>query len=141
MNDQVSIRLVEGLRRNLYSQLLAIQNVQLIGLSRYGLYKFIMYTYIAKVDASPNCSDYIDGCNPDTFEGIKWPETNLGSSASVPCSCSEFAGSLAGKIFRLCNGTYSQRARWSVRLDKSQCTALSSQQTGLLCEAAQVSDA
>ena len=82
-----------------------------------------------------------DGCNPDTFEGIEWPETNLGSSAAVPCPCSEFAGSLAGEIFRFCEGTYSQRARWSDHVNDSQCTAFSSQQTRLLCEAAQVSDA
>ena len=87
------------------------------------------------------CSCYcccIDGCNPESFGGREWPETNLGSSASVPCPCSEFAGSLAGRILRFCGGTFSQRARWSDLLDDSQCTALNSEQTGLLCQAAQV---
>ena len=80
----------------------------------------------------------LDGCNQENFGGYEWPEINLGANASVPCPCAEFSGSLAGRIFRYCIGTFSQQARWSTVLDSSQCTALNSAQTGLLCEAAQV---
>ena len=81
----------------------------------------------------------LDGCNQENFRGYEWPEINLGTNATVPCPCAEYSGSLAGRIFRYCTGTFSQQAQWSTTLDSSQCTALNSAQTRLLCEAAQVS--
>ena len=84
------------------------------------------------------CASLLDGCSQENFKGYEWPEINLGANASVPCPCAEFSGSLAGRIFRYCTGTFSQQAQWSSILDSSQCTALNSAQTGLLCEAAQV---
>ena len=80
----------------------------------------------------------LDGCNEESFRGYEWPEINLGTNASVPCPCAEYSGSLAGRIFRYCTGMFSRQAQWSTVLDSSRCTALTSAQTGLLCEAAQV---
>ena len=80
-----------------------------------------------------------DGCDPEVDERGTWPETDLGSRASAPCPCSEFAGSLAGRQYRLCEGTYSQKARWSDEVDVRECTALNDvRTTGLLCQIAQV---
>ena len=69
---------------------------------------------------------------------IDWPETNLGNTASAPCPCSEFAGSLAGRAYRYCGGTSSQGARWERKIDISSCEALNLEITGRLCEAAKV---
>ena len=70
--------------------------------------------------------------------GVDWPETNLGVTVNVPCPCTEFAGSLAGRAFRYCGGTYSQGARWEASADISDCSALNSETTRRLCEAARV---
>lgn len=66
---------------------------------------------------------------------IKWPETNLGDTASVPCPCAEFAGSLAGRAYRFCNGTFSQGAHWE-EPSTGDCEALNSNTTRELCRAA-----
>ena len=85
-----------------------------------------------------------DGCNYSTtpFEigsnitiNIEWPETNLGDMASVPCPCAEFAGSLAGRAYRYCSGTFSQGADWEA-VDDSRCEARQSMTTRRLCAAA-----
>jgi hypothetical protein len=87
---------------------------------------------------------YVDGCNFTTTSfdigsnitiEIEWPETNLGDTASVPCPCAEFAGSLAGRAYRYCSGTFSQGAHWE-KFDDSLCEALSSMTTRRLCAAA-----
>jgi hypothetical protein len=87
---------------------------------------------------------YVDGCNFTTspFDidtnitiEIEWPETNLGDTASVPCPCAEFAGSLAGRAYRYCSGTFSQGAHWET-FDVSLCEARRSNTTGRLCAAA-----
>ena len=86
----------------------------------------------------------LDGCNFTTtpFDigsnvstEIEWPETSLGDTASVPCPCAEFAGSLAGRAYRYCGGTFSQGAHWE-EFDISRCEALSSMTTRRLCVAA-----
>ena len=86
----------------------------------------------------------LDGCNFTTtpFDigsnitiKIEWPETNLGDTASVPCPCAEFAGSLAGRAYRYCSGTFSQGALWEA-FDISRCEALNSMTTRRLCAAA-----
>ena len=97
----------------------------------------LQYFHSIKINEFPLL--LLDGCNRENFRGYEWPEINLGTSASVPCPCAEYSGSLAGRIFRYCTGTFSQQAQWSTTLDSSRCTALNSAQTGLLCEAAQVS--
>ena len=85
-----------------------------------------------------------DGCNftttpfdvgPNVIIEIEWPETNLGDTVSVPCPCAEFAGSLAGRAYRYCSGTFSQGAHWE-DFDVSLCEALSSAITKRLCAAA-----
>ena len=82
---------------------------------------------------------FTDGCNPVVYQGKNWPETDLSASASASCPCSEYAGSLAGRQYRKCEGTYSQKARWSNMVDVSECTALNDERTtGLLCQLAQV---
>ncbi len=87
---------------------------------------------------------YIDGCNFTTtpFDigsnittEIEWPETSLGDTVSVPCPCAEFAGSLAGRAYQYCSGTFSQGAHWE-DYDISECEALNSQTTRRLCVAA-----
>ena len=87
---------------------------------------------------------HVDGCNFTTtpFDigsnitmEIEWPETNLGDTASVPCPCAEFAGSLAGRAYRYCSGTFSQGAHWEA-FDISGCEALNSMTTRRLCVAA-----
>ena len=70
--------------------------------------------------------------------GVDWPETNLGVRVDIPCPCTEFAGSLAGRAFRYCSGTYSQGARWEFSADISDCSALNSETTRRLCDAARV---
>ena len=91
-------------------------------------------------------SIYLDGCNyskdsididSETAIDIDWPETNLGITVSVPCPCAEFAGSLAGRAFRHCGGTYSQGARWE-DFDVGNCNILKSETTLHLCKAAKV---
>ena len=86
----------------------------------------------------------LDGCNFTTppFDSssnisteIEWPETSLGDTASVPCPCAEFAGSLAGRAYRYCGGTFSQGAYWE-EFDISRCEALNSMITRRLCVAA-----
>ena len=87
---------------------------------------------------------YTDGCNftttpfdigPNITIDIQWPETNLGDTASVFCPCAEFAGSLAGRVYRYCSGTFSQGAHWET-FDTSECEALNKVRTRRLCEAA-----
>ena len=80
----------------------------------------------------------LDGCDAETFMGVDWPETNLDVTVNIPCPCTEFAGSLAGRAFRYCGGTYSQGARWEASADISDCSALNSETTRRLCEAARV---
>ena len=84
---------------------------------------------------------FVDGCNftitPfDIDFNIEWPETNLGDTASVPCPCAEFAGSLAGRAYRYCSGTFSQGADWEA-VDDSRCEARQSMTTRRLCAATQ----
>ena len=99
------------------------------------------YHLIAGADNFTSFMAYIDGCNPEVDNGGNWPETDLGSRASAPCLCSEFAGSLAGRQYRRCEGTYSQKARWSNVVDVSECAALNDRRTGLLCKIAHVRSA
>ena len=87
---------------------------------------------------------FVDGCNFTTtpFDidfNIEWPETNLRDTASVPCPCAEFAGSLAGRAYRYCSGTFSQGADWEA-VDDSRCEALQSMTTRRLCAAALLLD-
>ena len=70
----------------------------------------------------------------DPLITIEWPETNLGDTASVPCPCAEFAGSLAGRAYHYCGGTFSHGAHWEA-LDISHC-ALNENTTRRLCKAA-----
>ena len=133
-NSFESTQAIVALQSHLYSQLLLVSNIQVIELARYGWYSYIKI-YICSIIVLFS----LDGCNQERFGGYEWPEINLGTSASFPCPCAEYSGSLAGRIFRYCTGTFSQQAQWSTTLDSSQCTALNSMQTGLLCEAAQVS--
>ena len=53
----------------------------------------------------------------------------------MPCPCAEFAGSLAGRAYRYCSGTFSQGAHWE-EFDISRCEALNSMITRRLCVAA-----
>ena len=84
----------------------------------------------------PTC---IDGCNPDEYKGRMWPETDLGSIASIACPCANIVGSLAGRIFRHCTGSYTEGADWLDVVDVSQCAAINSDITGKLCAIATVS--
>ena len=88
----------------------------------------------------------LDGCNFTTtpFDigsnvsiEVEWPETNLGDTVNVPCPCAEFAGSLAGRAYRFCTGTFSQGAHWEAP-DISDCEVLDPRQksTRNLCRAA-----
>ena len=85
----------------------------------------------------------LDGCNytvttdstDPLINMIEWPETNLGDTASVPCPCAEFVGSLAGRAYRYCSGTFSQGAHWEA-FDISSCEALNLISTRRLCLAA-----
>ena len=67
-----------------------------------------------------------------------WPETDLGSVASIPCPCANIVGSLAGRIFRHCKGRYTEGANWQ-DADDSQCAAVHSGITSRLCAIAAVS--
>lgn len=71
----------------------------------------------------------------DPLNTIEWPETNLGDTASMSCPCTEFAGSLAGRAYRYCSGTFSQGGQWE-EIDVSDCEALNDNTTRQLCEAA-----
>ena len=53
----------------------------------------------------------------------------------MPCPCTEFAGSLAGRAHRYCGGTFSQGAEWEA-FDVTKCEALNDNTTRRLCEAA-----
>lgn len=72
------------------------------------------------------------------YMDVDWPETNLDVTVNIPCPCTEFAGSLAGRASRYCGGTYSQGASWEASADISDCSALHSSITRRLCEAARV---
>ena len=80
----------------------------------------------------------LDGCDSENFKDIHWPETNLGNRASAPCPCAEFAGSLAGRAFRYCGGTYSQGVKWEENVNTSGCNVLNSPEIKRLCEAAEL---
>lgn len=80
----------------------------------------------------------LDGCEPEVFHDINWPETTLGDTASAPCPCTEFAGSLAGRAHRYCGGTFSRGGRWEEHADIGACSVFNSDTTKRLCEAAQV---
>ena len=67
-----------------------------------------------------------------------WPETDLGSVASIPCPCANIVGSLAGRIFRHCQGSYTEGADWLDEVDESQCAAINSGITSKLCAIAMV---
>ena len=69
---------------------------------------------------------------------IDWPVTNIGINASAPCPCAEFAGSLAGRAYRYCNGTYSQGVRWEEKVYNDECDVLNSPETRRLCDAAKL---
>ena len=128
---------VQMLRSNLFSALLSLPTIQVINMVRYGMcchdlhFTYAMHIFHKKLHS-------VDGCEPESFEGINWPETDLNSVARGPCTCTEFVGSLAGKVIRLCGGSYSQGARWVNNLDYSQCSVRNSEITNKLCEAAQV---
>ena len=77
----------------------------------------------------------MDSDPTDPLITIVWPETNLGDTVIVPCPCAEFAGSLAGRAYRYCSGTFSQGAHWEA-FDISECEALNENTTRRLCEAA-----
>ena len=128
------------IHRQLRSALLQILQSQTVIISRFGnfvLYKLNLFVL--------NVFKYVlDGCNFTTtpFDigsnittEIEWLETNLGDTASVPCPCAEFAGSLAGRAYRYCSGTFSQGAHWD-EFDVSRCEALNSMTTRRLCVAA-----
>ena len=134
-NSFESTQAILGLQSDIYSQLLLVSSIQVIEIARYGWYT-TMATFIVRIIYGLFS---LDGCNQENFRGYEWPEINLGTNATVPCPCAEYSGSLAGRIFRYCTGTFSQQAQWSTTLDSSRCTALNSAQTRLLCEAAQVS--
>ena len=87
---------------------------------------------------------YVDGCNftktpfdigSNITTEIEWPETSLGDTASVPCPCAKFAGSLAGRAYSYCSGTFSLGAHWD-EFDVSRCEVLNSMTTRRLCVAA-----
>ena len=80
-----------------------------------------------------------DGCDPDYYKGRRWPETDLGLIASIPCPCANIVGSLAGRIFRHCQGSYTEGADWLDVVDESQCAAINSGITSKLCAIAMVS--
>lgn len=77
----------------------------------------------------------MDSDPTDPLITIVWPETNLGDTVIVLCPCAEFAGSLAGRAYRYCSGTFSQGAHWEA-FDISECEALNENTTRRLCEAA-----
>ena len=79
-----------------------------------------------------------DGCDPGIYKGRMWPETNLGSIASIPCPCTDIVGSLAGRIFRHCQGSYTEGADWLDEVDQSQCAVINSAITSKLCAIAMV---
>ena len=83
--------------------------------------------------------NFADGCDPEEYAGREWPETKLGSTASISCSCTEIVGSLAGRILRQCIGTYSEGSRWHSNVDNSQCAIINSDITSTLCNLALVS--
>lgn len=78
-----------------------------------------------------------DGCDPEMYMDIRWPETNLGSIANVSCPCVEIVGSLAGRVTRECTGTYTEGARWDDEVGR-RCAA-HSDITNTLCKLAMVS--
>ena len=79
-----------------------------------------------------------DGCDPGIYNGRMWPETDLGSVASISCPCADIVGSLAGRIFRQCQGRYIEGADWLDEVDESQCAAINSGITSKLCAIAMV---
>ena len=80
-----------------------------------------------------------DGCNPETYNGVMWPETRPGSTASIECPCAERLGSLAGERTRVCRGTFSLGAFWEESVDDSQCATTMSERTRQLCAIPEVS--
>ena len=66
------------------------------------------------------CICNVDGCNPESLNDGTWPETAPGSTASIPCPCTEAEGQLAARVTRQCEGTYNEGARWG-SIDDSQC--------------------
>lgn len=79
---------------------------------------------------------FVDGCEEMMYNGITWPETDLGDRASAECPCSDIIGLLAGRAKRLCGGDYSNGAYWINEVDTSGCAAVKSSITGELCRAA-----
>ena len=79
-----------------------------------------------------------DGCDPEEYKSRMWPETDLGLLASIPCPCTNIVGSLAGRIFRHCQGSYTEGADWLDEIDESQCAAINSAVTSKLCAIAMV---
>ena len=79
-----------------------------------------------------------DGCDAEEHLNYFWPETNLGVTARVSCPCQEYLGTFAGKVRRLCNGTFSEGARWSPIIDDSDCETKRSDISRQLCDLAAV---
>ena len=137
VSSSVTLEEVQSVRSSL---LLAIGNlplVQMVQMTRYGT---VLLSWLATIMMNYIfMTVWIDGCDSDILDGRKWPETNLGSTATIPCPCADIVGSLAGRVSRLCTGTYDQGAEWDDIIDESQCTALNSEITSRLCAAAMVS--
>ena len=80
-----------------------------------------------------------DGCDPEIFEDIQWPETKPGHVATAPCPCAEKISQLAGSATRLCRGTYTTGAMWDSVIDVSLCATSMSENTRILCSIQAVS--
>ena len=62
----------------------------------------------------------------------------LGVYATVPCPCEEFLGEFAGQTNRLCTGTLTQGAKWSMELNVTNCETTLSEISKQLCDIAMV---
>ena len=59
-------------------------------------------------------------------------------TALVSCPCEDYLGTFAGNVRRLCNGTFTEGAMWSPRIDDSSCETTISDLSRQLCDLALV---
>ena len=81
---------------------------------------------------------FIDGCTSEITNGLfSWPESNLGTSVNLNCSCANLSLGVGQPIAtRTCSGNFTNGAMW-ILPNTSTCERFINQ-TQLLCSTTQV---
>ena len=62
----------------------------------------------------------------------------MGVYATLPCPCGQILGEFSGQARRLCTGTITQGAQWSMELNVTNCETTLSEISGELCNIIQL---